>query len=202
MRGTFIAIEGIDGAGTTTATRELCEALRQDGRSVYQTVAPSPLSPYYTGIRHQLSQETPSNSLLLSMFLQDRLWHWTNVVAPNLEKNEFVVTDRWHWSTIAYQGQSSGVDAVKAALGELYVVPYADLTYLLDVPVDAAQDRMSDRSNLDSFDSNRLLQSRARKIYQEGVKDCYTFVAIDATQGARGVVSDLFGSVSHAVAEL
>lgn len=104
--GLFIAIEGIDGSGTTTHCQLLVDALRAayPDREVLQTREPSH-TPVTTLIRQWLSADDPgmpSKAMCLA-FVLDRYIHLREVVEPALARGAIVVCDRYKLSTLAYQ---------------------------------------------------------------------------------------------------
>ena len=86
----------------------------------------------------------------------DRAEHVAQVVAPALAAGQWVVSDRYAGSTIAYQGYGQGLDA--AALDELVRWATgglaADLSILVDVSVEVAAARLAaaDRAGADRME--------------------------------------------------
>lgn len=138
-RGRFITLEGIEGAGKSTAARHVAQYLGQRGLTVLATREPggTPLAERVRQIVLERGTErlTPVTETLL-MFAA-RALHVDNVIRPALARGEWVVCDRFTDATRAYQGYGRGVDAglieglARAVQGDL--VP--DCTLLLDLPV-------------------------------------------------------------------
>ncbi len=138
-RGRFITLEGIEGAGKSTAARHVAQYLEARGLTVLATREPggTPLAERVRQIVLERGTEhlTPVTETLL-MFAA-RALHVDNVIRPALARGEWVVCDRFTDATRAYQGSGRGVDAAlieglaRAVQGEL--VP--DCTLLLDLPV-------------------------------------------------------------------
>ncbi len=135
----FITLEGIEGAGKSTAARHVAEVLKHAGLSVLATREPggTPLAERVREIVLERGAEdvTPVTETLL-MFAA-RALHVNNVIRPALARGEWVVCDRFTDATRAYQGSGRGVEAAlierlaQAVQGDL--VP--DCTLLLDLPV-------------------------------------------------------------------
>ena len=140
--GRLLALEGIDGSGKTTQARALATAL--GARLTHEPGA----TPLGLALRQLLlSPEAPPISLRAEALLMaaDRAEHVTQVVGPALAAGEWVVSDRFSGSTLAYQGYGRGLNT--AQLGRLVEWAAAglapDLSILVDVPVELAQHRLA-----------------------------------------------------------
>lgn len=108
-RGVLIAFEGIDGTGKSTQLPMLADFLREKNLPVLTTREPTD-GPYGQRIRalyRDRRQATPEQEL--ELFLQDRRQHVDQVIAPALAAGKIVLTDRYYFSTAAYQG-AAGCD--------------------------------------------------------------------------------------------
>ena len=140
--GRLLALEGIDGSGKTTQARALATAL--GARLTHEPGA----TPLGLALRQLLlSPEAPPISLRAEALLMaaDRAEHVTQVVGPALAAGEWVVSDRFSGSTLAYQGYGRGLNT--AQLGRLVEWAAAGLapalSILVDVPVEVAQNRLA-----------------------------------------------------------
>jgi len=138
--GRLLALEGIDGSGKTTQARALAATL-----GARLTHEPGATALGAALRRLLLSPEAPPLTLRAEALLMaaDRAEHVDLVVAPALAAGEWVVSDRFSGSTLAYQGYGRGLDTAELA----QLVAWAtsglapDLSILVDVPVDVAQSR-------------------------------------------------------------
>jgi dTMP kinase len=128
-RGLLIAFEGIDGTGKSTQLPLLAQFLRNLGFAVVETREPTD-GPYGLQIRALYSdrgQVTPQQEL--ELFLQDRHQHVVQCIQPALREGKIVLTDRYYFSTAAYQG-AAGLNP-----GEIFArhgfAPEPDLVLLL-----------------------------------------------------------------------
>jgi dTMP kinase len=140
--GRLLALEGIDGSGKTTQALALATALR--ARLTHEPGA----TALGLALRQLLlSPEAPPISLRAEALLMaaDRAEHVTQVVGPALAAGEWVVSDRFSGSTLAYQGYGRGLNT--AQLGRMVDWATAglapDLSILVDVPVEVAQLRLA-----------------------------------------------------------
>lgn len=146
MRGRFITIEGIEGVGKTTQARLLARALEQSGSVVCLTREPGG-TPEAEALRTVLLRGafdwSPRAEALLHFAA--RAEHVDRVIAPALARGEWVVSDRYSDSTMAYQGYGQGSDRrFIAGLRRLLGLD-PDLTIILDLPLDVARTRLAGR---------------------------------------------------------
>jgi dTMP kinase len=141
-RGRLVALEGIDGCGKSTQARALATEL--GARLTHEPGA----TPVGARLRELLL--APGGSALSErtealLMAADRAEHVARVIAPALDAGEWVVTDRFSASTIAYQGYGRGLDVAVlrglVAWAAAGVVP--DLSILVDVPVEVAAARLA-----------------------------------------------------------
>src|SRR5690349_6199392 len=94
--GLLIAVEGADGAGTTTQCRRLVDWLRASGREAHLTREPS-TGPVGALIRQVLAGTHASfdPTALALLFAADRLDHIAREIAPARDRGAVVVTDRY-----------------------------------------------------------------------------------------------------------
>ncbi len=145
----FITFEGIEGCGKSTQAKLLCEALIDRGFSVVLTREPGG-TPAAEELRSFLLK--PRNEKFppfaeLSIYEAARAFHVENLIKPSLSEGAVVICDRFTDSTLAYQGYGRGIDLSlvewlnREATGGLK----PDLTVLIDLPVEKAFRRISDR---------------------------------------------------------
>jgi len=133
-KGWLIAFEGIDGTGKTTQIELLAEVLRRRGLSVVVTREPTD-GQYGRRIRELYKNRksvTPEEELAL--FLDDRREHVAQVIAPALAGGKVVLTDRYYYSTAAYQG-AAGHDPQKIIAANELFAPVPDMVIMLEAPV-------------------------------------------------------------------
>ncbi len=159
-------MEGIDGCGKTTQVDMLCETLAQRGIAFIRTREPGG-TPIGDGIRSLLLN--PSSDMLplteTYLYAASRAEHVRRVILPALARGDIVVCDRFVDASIAYQGYGLQGDSLTPGLVNDInahavggVMP--DLTFMIDVPVDVAQERLRQ--------SNRLLFAGADRIERRG----------------------------------
>lgn len=142
MRGKFITLEGVDGAGKSTHLDWIAERVRASGRTVAVTREPggTPLGEELR--RLLLAQPMHLETEALLMFAARRE-HLDRVILPALAAGTWVVSDRFTDATFAYQGGGRGLDLTKIERLETWVHPdlQPDLTLFFDLSVDEAKRR-------------------------------------------------------------
>ncbi|NNL86856.1 MAG: dTMP kinase [Myxococcales bacterium] len=160
-RGTFVVIEGIDGAGKSTQARLLAEALERGGIQVLLTREPTD-GVYGTRIRSAAASGTrlPASEEL-ELFGKDRAEHVDGVILPALEAGSWVVSDRYFLSTAAYQG-ARGLDPEAILASSEARFPTPDCALLLELAVRDGLGRVEGRGARDAFESEESLAAVAR----------------------------------------
>ena len=101
-KGIFIAIDGIDGCGSTTQVGILGNYLKKGGENVHLTREPSEFEIGKLLRKYLKKPETPIPTDAL-LFAADRVEHYYKEILPKIQNNYIVVSDRYLESSIAYQ---------------------------------------------------------------------------------------------------
>jgi dTMP kinase len=169
MRGKFITLEGIDGAGKSTHLRWMARFLRARGVTLKLTREPGgtpageKLRRLLLGGREKLHPETES----LLVFAARRE-HLDKVIIPALRGGNWVLCDRFTDATYAYQSAGSGVDWRKIGVLERWVQQglQPDLTFLFDVSPHIGRRRAGMRTKPDRFELEQgHYYARVRRAY-------------------------------------
>lgn len=141
-RGFLLALEGVDGSGKTTQAQLLAVSLLQMGRKVVLTQEPT-TGPVGQKLRRYL--QGPARNLSpreeLDLFLADRREHVDSVINPALAGGRMVITDRYYYSTVAYQG-ALGLDPGEILAANEAFAPRPNLVFLLLMSVPQALERL------------------------------------------------------------
>jgi len=164
----LVVVEGIDGAGTTTLTRNLKAALEMHGIPCATGCEPTP-GEIGQIIRKALSGKKPVEPETLALlFSADRREHLysSNGIRRDLNSGNIYITDRYFFSSLAYQSLNADWDWVYQ-LNNTYPLP-GYLIYL-GLPVEEAQRRISFRGETDIFDRSDL-QQRVSGAYLKSIE--------------------------------
>ena len=156
MRGKFITLEGIDGAGKSTHLNWLADWARDQGHQVVVTREPGG-TPLGEMLRDMLlGQHMHMETETLLMFAARRE-HIDKVIVPAIEKGHWVISDRFSDASFAYQGGGRGIPREKLEVLETWVQDglQPDLTLLFDVPLEVSRARLSLNPALDRFEQEK-----------------------------------------------
>ena len=154
--GKFITFEGIDGAGKSTHLSFVAELLRARKKTVVVTREPGGTS-LGEKLREILLHEKMHLETEALLMFAARREHIAQVIAPALERGDWVISDRFTDATFAYQGGGRKLDRAKLDALEQWVHPHLqpDLTLLFDVPLDVARARLDATRTLDKFEQEQ-----------------------------------------------
>jgi dTMP kinase len=209
--GVFIVVEGIDGSGSTTHTKLLGKALRQRGLKVVETCEPSS-GPIGSMIRQVLQRRlfvadatgprAFAWSTMALLFAADRMDHLDSTVVPALREGAVVLSDRYDLSSLAYQSVTSPTgEKVVPWIRELNAAALRpDLTVVIDVPVEVAEERRRSRGGVEEMFESRDLQAKLCAVYGEAERLVPDDRLVHVT--GEGAVSDVAASILNAVSAL
>ncbi len=189
-KGFFIALDGIDGCGSTTHTGILKKNLELMKNTVYVTREPS---QFGAGIllREYLKKKnipSPTDALL---FAADRVEHYYNEIQPNLNHGNIVLSDRYLESSIAYQSAQTD-DNFEITIEWIETinkfVPKPDITIILDIePEISLKRKYSEEDDIEKFENSVFLE-KVRRIYIERA-ELFNYPIIDVNR-SKDLVSD------------
>lgn len=188
VRGSFVTLEGGEGAGKSTHLKFIAAWLEQRGRTVVQTREPggSPLAEAVRGIvLGDWAEGVSAQTELLLMFAA-RAAHVAHRIEPALIRGEDVICDRFVDASWAYQGAGRGIEAEHlVALEKLALQGVRpDLTIVFDISPEIGLARAKNRGDANRFEEESIaFMSRVRAAYLERAKaDPGRYAVIDASR--------------------
>ena len=161
----FIVFEGIDGCGKGSQMQKLANYFSTKNKYNHLLVTREPYK--VREIREILKLDEPPEAKaeqLTNLFVQDRKEHIQDLIKPALEKNVIVISDRYKYSTIAYQ-TAQGQDIQK--LVEMHKgMPIPDFVFIIDTDLDEAFERMKKdeiRDEEHKFEKSREFQGKVKE---------------------------------------
>ena len=200
--GAFVTLEGPEGAGKSTQTVRLADALRAAGRTVTVTREPGG-TPLGERIREVLLDADARHDPLADalLFQAARAQLLSDVIRPALARGEVVLCDRFADSTLAYQGHGMGVPL--DTLGALERIATGglrpDLTLLFDLPPDVGLGRKAGAETRfeQAFDLDFHQRVRAGFLALAAAEPA-RFVVLDAGRSADAVTADALDALRAA----
>jgi len=169
LRGKFITLEGVDGAGKSTHVAWIAERLSAAGRDIVVTREPGG-TPFAEKLRALvLAEPMDALSETLLMFAA-RADHVQKIISPALARGAWVLCDRFTDATLAYQGAGKGVapDLIRRLASSIHPGLAPDRTLVFDCPYDVSRARLSAAGRaLDRFEAEeRAFFDRVREAYR------------------------------------
>jgi dTMP kinase len=148
MRGKFITLEGIDGAGKSTHHAWLIDFLKSQGREVVATREPGG-TPLGEKLRTLLLSEPMHLETEALLMFAARREHLDKLILPALAAGKWVISDRFADASYAYQGGGRGLAPEKIMALESWVQAgfQPDLTLVFDLPTEVACERLAKTGN-------------------------------------------------------
>ena len=204
MRGKFIVVEGLEGAGKSSVIGLIVQALKDAGKRVEQTREPGG-TPMAEAIRECVKHdwdETVSEETELLLMYAARVQLLTNKILPSLDAGAWVVGDRHDLSSQAYQGGGRGVSGkTMSAISDIALKGFKpDLTLYLDVEPAVGLERARGRGELDRIELAGLaFFERTRAKYLSLAKQDESIVVVSAMQSMEKVHQDVTAIINDYV---
>jgi len=157
MKGKFIVFEGIDGSGKTTQINQLSKWLINTDLIPEKNQLVITREPGGTELGKSIRsllldttrEESPDSITELLLYAADRSQHIKEIILPTLNKGDWVISDRFCGSTLAYQGYGRKLDI--KLIKDLETIATQglspDITFLLDIPVEESIKRRINRKD-------------------------------------------------------
>ena len=202
--GKFIVFEGIDGSGKSTQASLLAARLEERGRRVHRTAEPTTLE---TGkaLREVLSgKKKKTECEIATMFVSDRIAHNTDAeygIFALTERGTDVISDRYYYSNLAYQGQSTDYGWVKAMNTKCPMIKRPDVCIYLDLLPAQSLERISARSTArEIYESEEKLTS-VRAAFLSAIEDLRadgeTILVFDAYKDIEALSDEIFSAIAE-----
>lgn len=214
-RARFITFEGGEGVGKSTQVKRLLVRLNRLGIDAVRTREPggTPTAEAVRAFILQGRSESWGAGAEAVLFASARLDHVNSLVAPSLSDGKWVISDRFHDSTRAYQGLTGGVDTKLIDRLETLALNghQPDLTIILDMDPELAFNRVNarqledalvatgDRFEKEDLDWHRRLRQGFLAIAAANPKRC---VVLPANQGEQALEEEIWDLMTRRFSEL
>lgn len=204
MSGKFVVVEGLEGAGKSTAICTVKQVLTElVGAEMIDTREPggTPLGEALRQlVKHPNFKEPVCREAELLMIYASRVQLVEQVIKPALERGCWVIGDRHDLSSHAYQGGGRGIDLKQIqALRDMVLGDfYPDLTLYLDIEPSVGLERARSRGELDRIEQEAIdFFHRSRATYLQKAAENEQIITIDAMQPLAAVQQDIRQALSQ-----
>jgi dTMP kinase len=201
-RGKFIAFEGIDGSGKSTQILLLQRKLQEAGIPVYLTREPTD-GPYGSMLHTIMTGRLDAcEETIAAMYVADRMDHIKNErngILKKLEEGMTVITDRYYFSSYAYQGAHISMDWTIQANSLCANALKPDLNVYLDISPETSFQRISqNRTDFEIYEKLDNLKNTREKYMEafEKLKDEEKIAIVSADQSLEQVEKDIWTAVA------
>ena len=175
-KGLFITLEGIEGAGKSTAVDFIEDFLTKEGHDVIKTREPggTVIGEQIREILLKNENDTLTYDTELLLVFSARAQHIQEVILPALSSGKIILCDRFTDASYAYQGGGRGIDASRINLLEKWVQGdlRPNLTLLFDLDVSIGMQRTKKRCDADRFEREEInFFKKIRNTYLERAKN-------------------------------
>lgn len=204
----FVTIEGPEGSGKSSVTKEVVKMLEKDGFTIVMTREPGG-TPIAEEIRNVILDKNntamdPMTEALL--YAASRRQHLVEKVWPLSKEGKIVISDRFLDSSLAYQGGARGLGIDKVLCLNQYATDgfYPDLTLLFDLDPRIGLQRIAANNNreVNRLDLEKIdFHDNVRKTFLELAKRFKDrFVILDASKSFDEVVQDAYRAIKDRIA--
>ncbi|WP_394132023.1 dTMP kinase [Shewanella maritima] len=195
--GKFVVIEGLEGAGKSTAIALVKSLLTQHNQSEPVCTREPGGTPLAEKMRDLVKIAEPNDPLCdeaeCLLFYAARAQLVNNVIKPALQQGKWVLGDRHNLSSLAYQGGGRGLMPMVQAISDITLKGFKpDLTLYLDIEPALGLKRAADRGELDRIETQKIAffeLARATFLSLAAADD--SIVVIDASQSIEQVHHDI-----------
>jgi dTMP kinase len=188
-KGAFICIEGLDGCGKTTQAKMLAKKLRKSHTAVYTAEPSSGKIGTYIRECCLYGEKRLSTVVEALLFAADRIEHVETEVLPALNQGKLVISDRYVYSSLAYQGAAGLSLEWIEKVNEHALQP--DLAVFIDVNPKIVMRRLKPKK---SIMENLETQQKVREIYLKFVEKG-SLIRINGNKSKNEVAKELYAVV-------
>jgi dTMP kinase len=195
----FLTFEGVDSSGKSTQAAIVVEALRAHGGAAVHFIREpggTAFSERLRGILLDRDNMGLSDTAEVFLFSASRAQLVREVIQPALRRGEYVVCDRFHDSTTAYQGYGRGIDldAIRVINDMAKAGTDPDVTILVDITVEEMERRKrAAGSGLDRMElAGQAFYERVREGYHTIAREnAHRFVIVDGMRSVRAIAEEI-----------
>ncbi len=196
MKGLFIVLEGPDGSGKSTMAKMIAQHYQSAGREIIFTREPggTKISEKIRDIILDNDNTEMAYNTEALLYAAARAQHVSELIKPNLEKGKVVISERFVYSSIVYQGiaRNLGIQKVKEINDFAIDGLKPDLVLFFDIDPEKALNRKLSNGNGDRLENEVLdFHKKVYEGYKEISKIYDGIIHINADKSADELFSDI-----------
>ncbi len=202
MRGLFIVLEGPDGSGKSTMANMIGEYYKNEGREIVFTREPGG-----TKISEQIRDIILDNNNIemaytteALLYAASRAQHVAEFIKPHLEQGKVVISERYVYSSIVYQGigRKLGIQKVKEINDFAIDGLKPDLVLFFDINPEKALNRKLSQGNGDRLENEEIaFHKSVYEGYKEILKHYDEIVSINADKNVNELFYDIKSIINN-----
>ena len=208
MKPLFLAFEGIDGSGKSTQAKLLAERMEKEGHSVFLTAEPT-REPIGLLIRKIFKHEMEADHRTIAgLFIADRLdhlLHKENGILKKMHEGHTVISDRYYFSSFAYQGTHMDINWVIEANALSTQLLRPDLNIYIDISPEESMHRLHHgRDAKELYETEENLKNVRDKYFEAFslLKDTENIFIVDGNRPAEFIADAIWKKVSTLLSEV
>ena len=202
MRGLFIVLEGPDGSGKSTMAEKIGEYYKKAGREIIFTREPwgTKISEQIRSIILDNNNSEMAYTTEALLYAASRAQHVAEFIKPNLEEGKVVISERYVYSSIVYQGigRNLGIQKVREINDFAIDGLKPDLVLFFDIDPEKALNRKLSQGESDRLENEKL---EFHKNVYEGYKNIMEYydeiISIDADKNADELFHDIKNIINN-----
>ncbi len=202
MRGLFIVLEGPDGSGKSTMAEKIGEYYKKAGREIIFTREPggTKISEQIRSIILDNNNSEMAYTTEALLYAASRAQHVAEFIKPNLEEGKVVISERYVYSSIVYQGigRNLGIQKVREINDFAIDGLKPDLVLFFDIDPEKALNRKLSQGESDRLENEKL---EFHKNVYEGYKNIMEYydeiISIDADKNADELFHDIKSIINN-----
>jgi dTMP kinase len=191
VKSAFIVIEGLDGSGKTTQAKTLARKLRKSHDAIYTLEPSNGRIGAFIRKRILYGDKRPPIAVEALLFAADRLEHVQKEILPKLSKGQVVISDRYIYSSLAYQGSEGLSKEWIQTINQNALKP--DLALFIDVEPEIVLKRLKRKK---SIMENIETQQKVREVYLKYVSKG-ELIRINGNKSIKTVAGDVLKTVTE-----
>lgn len=202
MKGLFIVLEGPDGSGKSTMAKMIAQYYQDAGREIVFTREPggTKISEQIRNIILDNNNTEMSYMTEALLYAASRAQLVSEFIKPNLEKGKIVISERYVYSSIVYQGiaRNLGIQNVKEINDFAIDGLEPDLVLFFDIDPEKALNRKLSKGNSDRLENEKInFHKKVYEGYKEISKVYDEITLIDADKSVDELFSDIKNIISN-----